>query len=222
MPLSAYALDNFIAPKLSLLNVCNAPDVAELPNYHGSLVLNQMLFSIYAEPVKVLLLNFVRRLDAAIGEYRSGRDYLMQYLSTLPDHRELDKHNRALAHFEDCIINGYIAIVCLNGLGTHFRRSDPSAPAVFIPGDGSDYDRLRKLNNRIKHFDEDVEKAVASGSAATPLAPVWITNDGLEASTASLSFIELADILTAQAKDAKSFSEEIFTEVAERRKQQQS
>jgi hypothetical protein len=37
-----------------------------------------------------------------------------------------------------------------------------------------------------------------------------------------LSFIELADILTAQAKDAKSFSEEIFAEAAERRKQEQS
>jgi hypothetical protein len=78
------------------------------------------------------------------------------------------------------------------------------------------------LSNGIKHFDKDVEKGVASGSAAIPLSPVWITNDGLEASTASLSFIELADILTAQAKDAKAFSEEIVAEVAERRKQQSS
>jgi hypothetical protein len=85
MPWSAYALDNFIAPKLSLLNVCNAPDVPELPNNYGSLVLNQALFTIYTDPVKVLLLNFIRRLRSAIGEYRSGREHLVQYVSKLPD-----------------------------------------------------------------------------------------------------------------------------------------
>ena len=212
---------NFIAPKLSLLNVCNAPDVPELPNYYGSLVLNQALFTIYTDPVKVLLLNFIRRLRSAIGEYRSGREHLVQYVSKLPDQSGLGNYNKALAHFEDCIFNGHIAIVCLNGLGKHLRRSDPSVPAVYRHGDGSDYDRLRKLNNRIKHFDEDVEKAVTSGSSAIPLAPIWITNDGLEASTGSLSFVELAEILSTHSSDAKAFSEGFPAEAAARRKQQQ-
>ncbi len=45
-----------------------------------------------------------------------------------------------------------------------------------------------------------------------PVAPIWITNDGLEASSASLRFAELADILTAQASDAKAFAEDFFNE----------
>jgi hypothetical protein len=123
MPWSAYALDKFIAPKLSLLNVCNAPDVPELPNYHGSLVLNQALFSIYADPVNVLLLNFVRRLRLAIGEYRSGREFLVQYVSKLPDHRELGNYNTALAHFEVCP-----GVKFMIGLGHSFLLSGLSTP----------------------------------------------------------------------------------------------
>jgi hypothetical protein len=115
------------------------------------------------------------------------------------------------------------------------RRNDPSVPAVFKQGDESDYDRIRQLNNRIKHFDEDIEKAVAQ-STMIPVAPVWITNDGLEANRSredwtrrgaraddgivALRFDELADILTTQANDAKGFAEEFFVEAAERRKQQ--
>lgn len=209
---SAVILDDLTAPKLSLLNSCGAPDVPELPNYHGSLVLNQAFGpGKYKEPAKVLLLNFLRRLRSATEEYRSGRGNLKRYISALPQH-ELGYFNRALVHFEDCILNANVAIVCLNGLGTYLHSSDPSVPSVFNPGDGSDYDRLRLLSNRIKHFDEDIIDAARSGALNMPVAPVWITNDGLEASSASLRFTELADILTAQASDAKAFAEDFFNE----------
>ncbi len=209
---SVSILDDLTAPKLSLLNSCGAPDVPELPNYHGSLMLNQTFGpGKYAEPAKVLLLNFVRRLRWATEEYRSGRANLKEYISALPQH-ELGYFNRALAHFEDCVLNANVAIACLNGLGTCLRSADPSVPSVFNVGDGSDYDRLRLLSNRIKHFDEDIIDAARSESVNMPVAPIWITNDGLEARSASLRFAELADILTAQASDAKAFAEDFFNE----------
>lgn len=208
---STEILDNLTAPKLSLLSSCGAPDVPELPSYQGSLVLNHAFgFGNYKEPVKVLLLSFLRRLQSATQGYRNGRENLESFVSALPQHK-LRSFNTALAHFEDCIFNANIAIACLNGLGKHLRSSDPTVPPVFTVGDGSDYDRLRLLGNRIKHFDEDVINAESTGKSI-PLAPVWITNHGLEASTASLSFVELADILTAQAGDAKAFSEDFFNE----------
>jgi hypothetical protein len=203
-------LDSLTAPKLSLLSSCGAPDVPELPNYHGLLVLNQALgFGKYKEPAKVLLLNFLRRLRSATEEYRSGRENLEKYVSALPQH-ELGCCNRALAYFEDCILNANVAITCLSGLGKYLQSLDPSVAPVFKVGDGSDYDSLRLLSNRIKHFDEDVLDAALSGSTSIPVAPVWITNQGLEASNASLSFVELADILTTQARDAKAFAEDFF------------
>jgi hypothetical protein len=229
MPLSAYALDHFIAPKLSLLNACNAPDVPAMPNYYEILVLNQMLQPMtYTEPLKVLLLNFVRRLGSATTEYRSGRDNLLLYLSKLPQHRDLEDYHRALAHFEDCVLNGHIAAVCLAGVGTYLRSINPAMPDVLKRG--ADYDRLRCLSNRIKHFGEDVEKAVRR-SATMPVAPMWITNDGLEAQRrgarsadgiVALRFNELSDILTMQAKVAKAFAEDFFAQAEARRKQQQS
>lgn len=73
-----------------------------------------------------------------------------------------------------------IAIVCLHGLGKHLRRTDRSVPAVYSHDDSSDYNRLNKLNNRIKHFDEDIVEAAAKQSPTImPVAPVWVTNDGL-------------------------------------------
>jgi hypothetical protein len=209
---SVHILDDLTAPKLSSLTICGAPEVPELPNYHGSLVLNHALgFGRYKEPVTVLLLNFLRRLRSATEEYRRGRENLAKYIAALPQH-ELGAYHRALAHFEDCVLNANVAIACLNGLGKYLHSSHPSVPPVFKPGDGSDYDRLRSLNNRIKHFDEDIVEAALKGSGNIPVAPVWITNHGFEASTASLSFVELADILTVQAGDAKAFAEDFFDE----------
>lgn len=39
MQFGAFVLDKYGAPKLSKLNECNAPEIAEPPNYLGSFVL---------------------------------------------------------------------------------------------------------------------------------------------------------------------------------------
>src|SRR5215203_3045637 len=88
MQFSAHVLDNFLGPKLSSLTACGAPDVPELPAHHMTLVLNQALSKTYKEPIKVLLLNFIRLLQSATNEYRGGREHLLKYLSHLPDHVE--------------------------------------------------------------------------------------------------------------------------------------
>jgi hypothetical protein len=124
----------------------------------------------------------------------------------LPHHTKISAHRKAVAHFENCILQAHIAILCLNGVG----KSLKNVPLVFVTNDGSDYDRLRCLNNRIKHFDEDVEKVVKAGSVGILKAPVWITNEGLEAGGTALTFAELADILMTQSKDAESFAKDFF------------
>jgi hypothetical protein len=209
MQYSDHVLNTLIAPKLSGLTRCDAPEVPALPNYLWSLRMNQLLGSTkYKEAVKVLVANFIGRLGTAIGEYRLGRAQLLRYVENLPQHSQLASHQRAVSHFETCILHANIAIVCLNGLGKVLRVGR----GVYVRGDGSDYDRLRCLNNRIKHFDEDVENATQENASSFPIAPLWITNEALEAASSRLLFSELADILVTQSTDAKFFAEDFFKE----------
>jgi hypothetical protein len=105
MQYSAEFLDNLIAPKLSALSSCCVPEVPEMPPYHQILAVNQALSpSKYKDPVKTLLLNFMRRLHSATVEYRSGRESLLSYLSKLPQRHQLGEYDKALSHFQDCIL----------------------------------------------------------------------------------------------------------------------
>jgi hypothetical protein len=97
--------------------------------------------------------------------------------------------------------------VSLAALGGGIKREKvkPRRPQLYVTGDQSDYDRLRLLNNSIKHFDEKIEAAMKN-AASVPIAPVWITNDGFECAKTSLLFLEMEAIFEAQAKDAEAFS----------------
>ena len=89
-------------------------------------------------------------------------------------------------------------------------------PRLYENKDGSDYDRLREISNRIKHFDEDVTVAAKKGERV-PIAPVWLTNVGLVASTAHLTFAEVEKIMRDQSIDAEAFSVKIPRQILEKR-----
>ena len=157
---------------------------------------------------RVLVMIFISRLETAISEYNQARKFLQNYTDALPGNHLLEAHRRALAHFENCILQLHVAIVSLAALGggTDPRKAKPGLKQLYGKEDNSDYDRLRVLSNSIKHFDEDIVKAV-KGSDSVRIAPVWITNDGFECSKgARVSFAEIEEIFRIQAKDAKSFS----------------
>jgi hypothetical protein len=66
-----------------------------------------------------------------------------------------------------------------------------------VKDDGSVIQRLNLLYNRTKHL----ETAINSGQLPPDgTLPVWLTNDGLQAVDAELTFTELAGILTDLAK----------------------
>lgn len=207
MQWSNHILDNYVAPKLSELNKCFPPEVAELPKYAESLTLNQIFSSTrYKDSTKVVFSSFISRLRLGTEEYRHGRESLLKYES-LPDHSHLQFHRIALSKFENCVLQTYLSIACLNSL----HHIIPELQPVFRKGDNSDYDRLRLLSNRIKHFDEDIVEA-ARLNITPPISPVWITNSGLDCTNASITFDELASILKSQAEDAKYFGEDFFKE----------
>tara|TARA_R110002049_G_scaffold181846_2_gene349322 strand:- start:544 stop:831 length:288 start_codon:yes stop_codon:yes gene_type:complete len=61
---------------------------------------------------------------------------------------------------------------------------------VYARHDGSPEDRLAELDNRAKHFAEDI----LDGDVRHP-TPIWLSDEGLICSQAELSFVELAQLL---------------------------
>jgi hypothetical protein len=200
-------LNTYFAPRLSELTVCGAPDVAPLENYSLVLALNETLGpSRYKDPkARILLGVFIRRLDVAIREYRSGRDALATYVAALPHRHELASFTRALSHFENCVLQLHVSLLALRRAVPRLNGGSPLPPAT------DDYDRVRRANNRVKHFDEDVRD---SGTGPVPVTAIWITDTGLEfqplgeTSVTCLPFAELAAIFEAQRMDAKTFASE--------------
>ena len=188
------------APELPALTSCDLLDVAELPDYVLRIALQQKLgVSRYKDPnVVVCLIAFVSRLDAAIREYAAARTRLREYLSALPEHNHLRSHALAVSNFESCVLHAWPMFLCLERLVFLFGVTPPARVK------GSEYDRLRELNNRLKHFDEDILQAAKGGTVAVA-APMWLTNDALKCERSTLTYRELADALIAASADAKAF-----------------
>lgn len=196
---------DLIAPRLSQLTTCSAPDLEEGPTNFGTYLLGSVFVSRLKSHYQALLGVFIRRIEHAADEYRAGVTSLRQYVDLLPQTNSHTKHYRkALSHFETCVLHAYTAVLLLEAIGRAV-----GAPPMFETDDGSNYDRLNKHANRIKHFDEDVLKDDGAPYSAFPVSPVWITNNGLECATAALSFVELRDIINCALEDAKALADNI-------------
>jgi hypothetical protein len=184
----SYVLDEYGAPKLSELNVCGAPDIPEWPNHLGVAILNCVFVSDYQKEIRWYLLNFIRRMETAVGEYRLGRSELQNYVEQLPDrNNHFLTALRALSHFEQSIAALYQAVDLVRCI----TAQDP-----FKKNDGSPMDRLNKIYNRSKHFKEN----------KAPATPIWLTNECLERSDAKITFIELCEIIADLTKCAEGIA----------------
>lgn len=197
--------DDFLdltAPHLSQLGSCNAPEVREPPDYARSLAMRQTFGAKRYKDANVVvyLARFATRLSVAAREYIHGREQLLRYVGGLPQHNALAAHGRAVSHFESCVLNAHLAATSLEG------AAKVLAPSASF-GKTDDYDRLRLLNNRIKHFAEDVAVAAKAGTTA-PAAPLWLTDDSIVCARAGLEYTELANLLQVHITDAKEFCEE--------------
>src|ERR1700674_1746820 len=102
MPLSVYALDNFVAPKLSELTSCNAEPLPEPCNFLHEFILSNLLQARYPSDRRAILFNFIRRVEQAFYEYDQARFNLQAYIEE-PRSDHIAIYFRALAHFEQCL-----------------------------------------------------------------------------------------------------------------------
>ena len=74
MPLTSYALDTFVAPKLSRLTQCNAPGLTHLQDsWLTNFVLNPMLLARIPEEQRKEIFNLLRRSEGAFYAYQNAR-----------------------------------------------------------------------------------------------------------------------------------------------------
>jgi hypothetical protein len=195
---AGFLLDKFGAPKLSELSECNAPPLEDPPNYLGSLILNGIFTVNYPDPLGRLALIFGRRVIHAIREYSIARERLSAYVA------ELERTNshflqamRATTHFESSVGSACQACALLGRISKLVAEPEPNDERE---------DRLRKIWNRSKHFDEDLMDPRIGSTEIT--APVWLTNQGISSTAASVSFDELHAVLTDLRGSLKFLAED--------------
>ena len=208
--LSSSLLSKFGAPKLGELTECGVPSLDESPSYLGSFVLNSIFVFELREPLARMVLMFGRRVDHAVREYRTGRELLVSYVEGLSEkNNHFLQAMRAITHFEHCISS-----VC-QASGFITRINAILDPATFGEKDDRVV-RLKKMWNRSKHFDEDLEEPSLPSAEIT--APIWVTNQGLESTSASVTFEELHSMMVDLLSALRFFAEELPRQIVEDRK----
>jgi hypothetical protein len=179
MPLSNYALDHFVAPKLSSLTTCGMPGIEFPVVPFAAVILNQIFVRPLGQTQIRLLTNTLRWIDGAFASYVAARTNLIAYTSI--SRGSLSDYYRAVLHIEQCIAATHhseaLVSTAYRLLGSIDRpRSDAT-------------ERLRKLYNDSKHVDERIEKGELLDDATFP---IWLTNHGIESKDRTLSFAELS------------------------------
>ncbi|MBR0684043.1 hypothetical protein GXW74_26490 [Roseomonas eburnea] len=213
-------LEWFVAPRLSALISCSAPEIISLANPIGRLMFEGVFGNL---PVKndaqrTAIVQVCRRSSEAIAAYVNGRRFLIDFVNSPIKADNLQAHAEAVQYFETCISSVYLA---LNMWVRHFNAIGIPVPDVssvnrrnIVYAPNAVFDRLRMIHNRVKHFDEDVEEAMVAGNTP-PSSPIWFVNDGIEStdksngSSVKLNFQELVEVLEDARQITLMFAERL-------------
>ena len=180
MPLSLYALDNFVAQDLSELTECRPVSVAQDFPDHASWLSSFVLNWIFRIPLPkekaALAFVLIRRADGAIEDYEEARAYLAELAN---GGQNISLYFRCLRRFESTV-----AMVSQ----AHEFIWKALNIKLFTKKDGSPYERLNIIYNKGRHAEPET---LPSGQ----LHAVWIKNDGLYIDEAKLTFDELRDLI---------------------------
>jgi hypothetical protein len=196
MPLSNYALDRYVAPEMSSLTECNAPDLSthdtQSRHWVANFVLNSMFRVKVAEPYRAYTFMFLRRAEMAFVEHGHGRNSLLAYIDG--NRKPINHYLQATFYFESCVGQTYQAFEIIRKW---------SGQDLFARGDGSLLERINLVNNRSKHADKAIHSNQLPPDATMP---VWLVNAGLKAEGVVLTHGDLATALRELADLAAKLS----------------
>jgi hypothetical protein len=183
MPLSAFALDRFVAPDISKFTKASIPDMSDTSKeqeyWVGNFILNTLFRVTVDERTRQALFNLLRRAESAFREYGLARERTLTYLQNT---EAITAYLAAVSHWEVYLSHTYQAY-CLLARGQK---------VLFVQGDGSVLERLNLLYNRLKHMDGAIESGQLPAESTMA---IWLTNDGVRSVDSVLTFAEIADIL---------------------------
>lgn len=184
------AILNNIATNLTRLQSPAPPsltlDVGSVEEY----LLNDALRPIQDHAWRIFGSYFIARGAAARAAYRAATTSLSVYMNALPADHHTNVFRDAIERFEQCVHHARVAMDLVQHMEAKAGGSKSPNGFVYAVNDGSPEDRLAKLDNRAKHFAEDI----LDGMVSHP-TPIWIEDAGLVCSKAALSYVELAQLL---------------------------
>jgi hypothetical protein len=176
MPLTAAALDRFVAQEISKLDGLKLESLAsvfpERSHWLDQFVLKRILNNHVRDEHAALAIVIIRRADAAIDEWELAAKAVDRI-------QRPSVYFKVLRHLESCLS------ALWQGLEFGRRALDLK---LFENDDASVYQRLNWVYNVSRHFKPET---LPTGD----LHRVWITNEGLHTREHAITFRELRDVL---------------------------
>ena len=167
---SNYMLDNYVAHKLT---ECGARELPTDGKWINTFILTSVFNVNLQAKMRAYVFNFLRRAEGALSAYHWARIALIEYLET--PRNVLSPYFRALLNFKVRISQCYQGYELL-------ARASGEKP--FQQDNNSEAERLYVLYVDSKHMDRMIDGGKMPTEAT---AAIWITNQGLESSRATLS-----------------------------------
>lgn len=179
---SNYFLDKYISADLSTLTVNNAGYRDNTIKWVNAFILNSAFRHNYQENQRLLIMNLLRRTESSFNQYNLGSSFLDEFLQS--DRNSVSAYFNSVACFESSLSYLYQAFM--------FGRRLTGEAKIFISNDNSPLDRLNKLYNTSKHYDERIIK---DPSKEVNTVPIWLTNEGIKSDEVYLFYNELHEMM---------------------------
>jgi hypothetical protein len=184
------ARDKYITPEISKFTTASIRDMSDTDpqqdHWLMNFILNTMTRVDMPPKNRQQCYNLLRKSHLAFAEYDRARERTLTFL---------DEPRRNLVYLEAIVSwESFLSYAWQAHLS--FKRD-----GWFVKGDGSILQLLNTLYNKSKHADDAIERVEFLDDG--PLC-VWLTNNGLRSVDASLTFDEMAEVLSSLSRYASA------------------
>ena len=161
--------------------------VNESTRWLQAFVLNSIFRHNFTDPVRQLVFNYLRRIEAAHSEHRLGRNAALAFIGE--DDRSVSSYMDALFHWESFITQCGIALDLLFKMQGE-TKNPPSRDTEKLE------EKLTELYVRSKHV-AGMTTNRKPGTVIPPggTIPIWMEDNGLNSGELVLTWVETVEIL---------------------------
>lgn len=211
-------LDEYVSPLISMAKDIELPDPPDCPNYFGSYFINHVVVGVrYNLPIRYLFGIFIKRVSFSCVEYKNAFNSFNEYRKICDDRKtnsNISGYIKFLFYLESSIVHLSIAVITMDRVNKYYDLS-----TLFSEEKNSDLIKLKKIYNRIKHYDEDIYSSKENEMESIPATPIWIDNNEISCQTARLSLSDYVEVINSSIEHSKHISEEIPELIVKKRKE---